>query len=139
MDSARGGVLIFPQSLLPEERIAAEALVMRCPHLAQAMLDELAGRMKVHAVRMSPISYLRGILKRAQAGEFVPEVGVRIAAARLRHQEEAALRQQEEAERERLDAERGSPEHQAKAAKRRAEVREMLDAMKKRQTGGNTT
>ena len=136
VDAARGGVLIFPQSLLPEERIAAEALVMRSPHLAQAMLDELAGRMNVHAVRMSPISYLRGILKRAQVGEFVPEVGVRIAAARLRHQEEAAVRQQEEAEHERLNADRESPEYQAKVAKRQTDVRTMLEAMKKRVGSG---
>ena len=106
---------------------------MRCPQHAQAMLDELAGRMNINGIRLSPIGYLRALLKQAQAGEFIPEVGVRVAAARLRHQEEAALRVKQEAERARLDAERESPDYQAKVEKRQAEVRAMLDAMKKRQ------
>jgi len=139
LDSPRGGgELIFPKTLLPEEQVAAEVLVMRCPRFAQAMLDELAGRMNINAIRLSPIAYLRGLVKRAQGGEFVPEVGVRVAATRCQRREAAALRQQEEAERERLEAERGSPEYQAKAAQRRAEVRAMLDAMKKRQARRTT-
>ena len=132
-DHRRGGELIFPKALLPQERAAAEVLVMRCPQHAQAMLDELAGRMNINGIRLSPIGYLRALLKQAQAGEFIPEVGVRVAAARLRHQEEAALREKQEAERARDDAERDRPDYQAKVEKRQADVRAMLDAMKKRQ------
>lgn len=139
LDTPRGGgELTFPKALLPEERTAAEVLVMRCPQHAQAMLDELAGRMNINAIRLSPIGYLRALLKQAQAGQFIPEVGVRVAAARLKHQEEAALREKQEAERARHDAERESPDYQAKVEKRQAEVRAMLDAMKKRQGGRRT-
>lgn len=137
-DHRGGGELIFPKALLPEERIAAEVLVMRCPQHAQAMLDELAGRMNINAIRLSPIGYLRALLKQAQDGKFIPEVGVRVAAARLRHQEEAALRQKQEAQRAQDNADRESPDYQAKVEKRQAEVRAMLEAMKKRQGGRRT-
>jgi hypothetical protein len=129
-DEIRGGdELIFPNSLLPEERVAAEVLVMRCPQFAQPMLDELAARMNLDAIRVSPIGYLRGMVKRAQAGEFVPELGVRVAATRCQRQEATALRAREEAERQRLNAERASPEHQAKIAKHREEMRKIMESM----------
>lgn len=129
-DGARsGGDLIFPESLLPEERVAALLLVQRCADQAQALLDELGARLQAKAVHTSPIAYLRGLVRRAIAGQFVPELGLRIAAARRRHHEELILRQQREAEERRLAAERATPEYQAKVAARRAEIRQMLDAM----------
>jgi hypothetical protein len=127
--SDSGGDLIFPETLLPEERAAALLLVQRCADQAQALLDELSARLQAKAVHTSPIAYLRGLVRRAVAGEFVPELGLRIAIARRRHQEELILRQQREAEERRLAAERATPEYQAKVAARRAEIREMLNSM----------
>lgn len=85
--------------------------------------------MQAKAVHTSPIAYLRGLVKRAIAGEFVPELGQRVAAARRRRQEELILRRQREAEDQRLAAERATPEYQAKVAARREEIRRMLDVM----------
>jgi hypothetical protein len=98
----RGGDLILPESLLPEERAAALLLLKPCAQQAQALLDELSARMQANAVHTSPLAYLRGLVRRAQAGEFVPELGQRVAAARRRHEEELILRQQREAEQQRL-------------------------------------
>ena len=79
-----GGDLIFPTGLKPEERTVAAALASRCPDHAQALLDELAARMQARAVTASPLAYLRGLVTRALAGSFIPEAGLRIAAARRR-------------------------------------------------------
>ena len=128
-NSDRGGDLIFPETLLPQERASALLLVERCAHQAQALLDELSARLQAKAVHTSPIAYLRGLVRRAIADEFVPELGLRIAAARSRHEEELILRQQRETEERRLAAERATPEYQAKVAARRAEIRQMLDVM----------
>lgn len=125
-----GGGLIFPGTLLPEERAAAWLLIRHCADQAQALLDELSARMQTKSVRTSPIAYLRGLVRRADAGQFVPELGLRVAAARQKHHEESILRQQRAAEAQRMAAERATPEHQIKAAKRRAEIREMLEAMR---------
>ena len=104
-------------------------MLFRSADQAQALLDELSARLQAKAVHTSPIAYLRGLVRRAVAGEFVPELGLRIAIATRRHQEELILRQQREAEERRLAAERATPEYQAKVAARRAEIREMLNSM----------
>ena len=113
-EETRGGGLIFPNALLPEEMPAAQALVMRCPDLAQALLDELAGRMSTNAIRTSPIAYLRGMVQRAQAGDFVQEQGVRIAAARRQLEEAKLLRDRQADDERKLRAERARPEYQAR-------------------------
>jgi len=125
-----GGDLIFPDALLPEERVAAQQLIRRCKDQAQALLDELSARMQARAVHTSPLAYLRGLVNRAVAGQFVPELGQRVAAGRRRRQEELVQRQQREAEEQRLAAERATPEYQARAAARREEIRRMLDVMR---------
>ena len=125
----RGGDLILPESLLPEERAAALLLLKPCAQQAQALLDELSARMQAKAVHTSPLAYLRGLVRRALAGEFVPELGQRVAAARRKHEEELIMRQQREAKEQRLAAECATPEHQAKRASRRAEMRQIADAM----------
>ena len=124
------GDLVFPEALLPEERASARILLQRRPDLAQALLDELSARMQARAVRTSPIAYLRGLVRRADAGKFVPELGQRVAAARRRREEELIQRQQREAEEQRFAAERATPEYQARVAARREEIRRMLDGMK---------
>jgi hypothetical protein len=85
--------------------------------------------MQARAVHTSPLAYLRGLVRRALAGEFVPELGQRVAAARRRQAEELILRQQREAEEQRLAAECATPEHQAKVAARRAKIRQMVGTM----------
>ena len=126
----RGGDLILPESLLPEERAAAFLLLKPCAQQAQALLDELSARMQANAVHTSPVAYLRGLVRRSLAGEFVPELGQRVAASRRRHGEELILRQQREAEQQRLAAECTTPEHQARVAARRAEIRQMVGTMR---------
>lgn len=126
----RGGDLIFPERLSPEERSAALLLVQRCEQLAQALLDELSARLETHAVRTSPIAYLRGMVARAQTGAFTPELGLRIAASRRRRQEEIVRREEREAEARRIALERATPEHQEKVIARKAQIRQMLDAMR---------
>ncbi len=128
MPTPRGGDWIFPDGLTPEEKSAASALILRCPALAQALLDELTARMRANAVRTSPIAYLRGMVTRALAGAFVPELGLGVAVARRKRREEAIARAQREAEERRLAVERASPEYQVKVAEHRAKIREMLDA-----------
>ena len=115
--------------MLPEERQAALVLVRRCAPNAQALLDELSARIQANAVHTSPVAYLRGLVRRALAGEFVPELGPRVAAVRRLRQEEQALRQQREAEEQRLAAEIATPEHQSRLATRRVELRQIAGAL----------
>ena len=115
--------------MLPEERAAALLLVQRCADQAQELLDELSARLRAKAVHTSPVAYLRGLVRRAIAGEFVPELGQRVAAARRTQREELILRQRREAEEQRVAVERATQEYQAKVAARRQEIRRMLDAM----------
>lgn len=135
--STRGGDLIFPEALLPDERAAALVLVGRFPNQAQALLDELSARMQAKAIHTGPIAYLRGLAKRASSGEFVPELGQRVAAARRRREEEVIQRQQREAEEQRLAAERATPEYQARVAARREEIRRLLDGMRPKRSPGD--
>ncbi len=78
---------INPLVLLP----ILVALIGIAPELAQALLDELSGRMACQTLKAidSPISYFRFLLKEAKAGRFTPRYGAEIAAARranLAHQ-----------------------------------------------------
>jgi hypothetical protein len=137
--SLRGRDWIVPEKLLPEERVAAVALVQRCPKLAQALLDELAARLQQNTVHTSPIAYLRGMVRRAQAGDFIPELGARIAAARRAYAEQEALRLQREQDAERLALEQATPGYQERMAARRVQVRKFLDDLHAiRKSGGAT-
>jgi hypothetical protein len=129
---AGGGELIFPEQMLPDERQAARLLLRRCGDQAQCLLDELAGRLQVRGVRLSPVAYLRGLIARAAAGSFVPELGPRVAAEREQRQKDALRRREREAEEQRLAAERATPEYQAKALAQRQKVRQMIDELKAR-------
>lgn len=127
---AGGGELVFPEGLLPEERQAAGQLLRHCAAEAQSLLDELAGRLQKGGVRGSPLAYLRGLIARADAGSFVPELAPRVAAARRERAREVARRRERQAEEQRLAAERATPEYQAKARARREQVRQILDELK---------
>jgi hypothetical protein len=125
-----GGGLIFPATLLPEERACALLLVKPCAGQAQALLDELSARMQANAIHTSPIAYLRGLVMRAHVGEFMPELGQRVAAARRNREQERVERQLRAAEEQRLAQERAAPEYQAKLAARREEIQRMLAVMR---------
>lgn len=129
---AGGGDLIFPKQMLPKERQAARLLLRRYGDQAQCLLDELAGRLQVRGVRLSPVAYLRGLIARAAAGSFVPELGPRVAAEREQRQKDAIRRREREAEEQRLAAERATPEYQARALAQRQKVRQMIDELKVR-------
>ena len=66
--------LEYPKGLSPSERVDAEKRLSRIqPELAQQLLDELAARLKAGTIRVSPLVYLAGLIRRANAGEFAPE------------------------------------------------------------------
>ncbi len=134
-----GGDLILPRKLLLEERVAAAALVSRCPAHAQALLDELDARLQKNSIHTSPIAYLRGMVQRAQAGDFVPELAAGVSAARRRQAEAVLAREQRESEVQRRTAEEATPQFQQKVAERRVQVKQMLDAMHARNRSESPT
>ncbi|MDO9393826.1 MAG: hypothetical protein Q7T42_07635 [Methylotenera sp.] len=74
---------IFPKQLTSQEReIAKPQLDVIDSALAQAILDELAARLNANKVTGAPLSYLRSLITRANTGQFMPEAGIRVAAAR---------------------------------------------------------
>lgn len=74
---------IFPKQLTSQEReIAKSQLDVIDSALAQAVLDELAARLNANKVTGAPLSYLRSLITRANTGQFMPEAGIRVAAAR---------------------------------------------------------
>lgn len=133
-DAVGGGdALIFPERLLPAERDAARLLLGSAPASAQTLLDELAGRLQTERVR-SPVAYLRGLIQRAAAGHFVPELAPRVAAERDRLLREAEARRAQQVEEQRLAAERATPEYQARERERRERVSALLRDVRSRLT-----
>ena len=86
--------LEYPKGLSPSERADAQSRLARLPpELAQQLLDELAARLKAGTVRISPLVYLAGLIKRANAGTFVSEAGLHVADVReKRRRNEAYLK-----------------------------------------------
>ena len=75
--------LEYPNGLAPSERADAQRRLARLPpELAQQLLDELAARLKAGTIRISPLVYLAGLIRRANAGTFVPEAGLHVADVR---------------------------------------------------------
>ena len=90
--------LDYPKGLsVAERREAEKKLVGLSSDLAQQLLDELAASILAGSIRVTPLAYLRGLVKRAQTGEFTQEAGLRIAEHRKRRIkiEAAALRSSE--------------------------------------------
>jgi hypothetical protein len=85
--------LEYPKGLSPSERADAQRRLTRLsPEIAQQLLDELAARLKAGTIRVSPLVYLAGLIKRASVGRFVPEAGLRVAdESDRRHRNEAYL------------------------------------------------
>jgi hypothetical protein len=68
--------LIFPSNLTPAECAEVTRRLDRFPAiLAQQLLDELNGRIQRGDIKTTPLAYLGGLINRARAGTFVPEVG----------------------------------------------------------------
>lgn len=90
--------LEYPKGLSPSERADAQRRLTRLsPEIAQQLLDELAARLKAGTIRISPLVYLAGLIKRANAGKFVPEAALHVADARQN-------RRRNEAQMQRLQA-----------------------------------
>ena len=122
--------------MLSPEREAARQLLQGSGDLAQALLDELAGRLQANGVRSSPVAYLRGLIARARAGTFLPELGLRIASERQQTQKSAEQSHAREAEQRRQEIERATPEYQARVRVERAKLSLLRDDMKQRLATG---
>ncbi|MEW8333841.1 MAG: helix-turn-helix domain-containing protein [Candidatus Thiodiazotropha sp.] len=91
--------LEYPKDLSAVEwHEAAKKLAGLQVDLAQQLLDELAAGISAGSIRTTPLAYLRGLIKRAQSGQFTPEAGPRIAEQRKRRDRiESAIRSSEAA------------------------------------------
>jgi hypothetical protein len=77
------GGFIYPKLLSDSERATAALLLDGLSDdIAQALLDELAGRIAAGGVRSSRLGYLRSLVTRAREGAFVPELALVVAAQR---------------------------------------------------------
>ena len=131
-----GGDLIFPDLMLPQECAAARMLLHPCGYQAQEILDELTGRLQAKGVRGSPVAYLRGLITRAEADTFIPELGLPIAAERRKRQLVAEQHSAREAEERRQAALRATPEYQALVRAQREKLSQLRDDMKQRMAAG---
>lgn len=59
-----------------------EVLAQLERHQAQQVLDELAGRLNCQSIA-NPIGYCATLVQRVKSGRFRPEVGIRVAEARV--------------------------------------------------------
>jgi hypothetical protein len=89
--------LEYPKDLSAVERQeATNKLAGLQVDLAQQLLDELAAGISAGTIRATPLAYLRGLIERAQSGQFTPEAGPRISEQRkCRAQTESAIRSSE--------------------------------------------
>ena len=124
--------LIFPLGMLDDEQKAARLHLRGCPDRAQTLLDELAGRLALKGVRTSAVAYLRALVAREQAGTFVPELAPGVADARAQRHRVSQLQQQRQAEELRRQAERETPEYQARVLLQRKKLSELQADMKRR-------
>ena len=124
-----GGDFVIPPQLLPAERQSARQLLADASLPAQVLLDELAGRLQTQAVRQ-PLAYLRGLIQRAQAGTFVPELAPRIAAERAQRQAALQRQQQRADEAAGQIARQAQPGYQQRVQQGRERARELLAEMK---------
>ena len=92
-----GGYLLkleYPKGLSCSEHADAQRRLARLPpELAQQLLDELEARLKAGTIRISPLVYLAGLIKRANAGRFVPEAGLHVTDARAKRRRNEAYLQ----------------------------------------------
>lgn len=128
-DPVVGGDFVIPPQLLHAERQSARQLLADASLPAQVLLDELAGRLQTQAIR-HPLAYLRGLIQRAQAGTFVPELAPRIAAERAQRQAALQREQQRADEAASQIARQALPGYQQRVQEGRERARELLAEMK---------
>ena len=87
--------LVFPRGFTPAQETAARCTLVRANGCAQALLDELAGRMALRPVA-NPLAYLRRLAECAARGEFHPETGIAVAEARRREEAQRLRRKETE-------------------------------------------
>src|SRR6516162_2594760 len=79
----RGGDLCLPEGLTPSQRRGiTDQLAHADRAVAQQLVDELAGRMRITNIK-NPIRYCTALIDRWRCGEFAPELAPTIAAERL--------------------------------------------------------
>jgi hypothetical protein len=132
-----GEALIFPVVFSADERRVATTMLAAVSAHAQDLLDELAARMAINAVRTSPIGYLRALIERAKSGQFASELGSQVRAQRRQRAIDEALQSSRFREAQQAKAERESPQHQATLERRREDMHRFLT--KARRTGGRQT
>jgi len=87
--------LVFPRGFTPAQESAARRTLANANGCAQALLDELAGRMALRPVA-NPLAYLRRLAECAARGEFHPEAGIAVAEARRREEQQRQRRKETE-------------------------------------------
>lgn len=81
------GDLVFPKTLtLAQWQALSDPLAILNRDQAQQVLDELSGRLAVAQVK-NPIRYCATLIDRMRCGQFLPELGVRVAEARQAERE----------------------------------------------------
>lgn len=124
--------LIWPSALLEAERPTAlrllgsipDTLHAAQPHLAQQVLDELAGHAAQRLIHQ-PLAYLRRLIERVQAGTFVAVAAARICEGRQRAEARRL-------ERERVGPTPDTPAPASLSPEQRAARRRDLEAMSKK-------
>lgn len=87
--------LVFPRGFTSAQETAARRTLASANGCAQALLDELAGRMALRPVA-NPLAYLRRLAECAARGEFHPEAGIAVAEARRREEAQRLRRKETE-------------------------------------------
>lgn len=107
--------LFFPQGLPEKEAVVVKKLVSELPlDLRKDVLDELTGALSTAGtIRKSATSYVRALVRRAQADEFHLSLGTQVAARRQRLQNEDEKRRAQDVEREKRHRERSSESSRA--------------------------
>ena len=84
--------LIYPQRLSDNQRVLADRyLTMINPQERQIVLDELQGRLESEKKGMNPVydelRFLHSLCKAVQQGEFIPNLGIKVAEARAKRKQ----------------------------------------------------
>ena len=80
--------LIFPARLSANQKALAEQYLAQHPvALRQVLLDELSGRLQAESYGAKPLydelRFLHALCRAAKQGDFVPNLGLKVAEARL--------------------------------------------------------
>ena len=81
--SGKGVLLYYPEKFSNQQRLAAWRMLEKLPpEHAQAVLDEMSAALAIPNKIHSPLGYLRGCVRHANNGSFVPVLGLAVAKAR---------------------------------------------------------